>query len=76
MCRRAGFAPADMALEHIAFGTMMGDDGKPFKTRSGGVVKLADLLDEADERAYTLVSQKNPELPEDKKRDTSRTWSG
>lgn len=68
ICRRAGFAPAGMALEHIAFGTMMGDDGKPFKTRSGGVVKLADLLDEADERAYALVSQKNPELPEEKKR--------
>lgn len=68
ICRRAGFAPIEMALEHIAFGTMMGDDGKPFKTRSGDVVKLADLLAEAEERAYVLVSQKNPDLAEDKKR--------
>lgn len=68
ICRRAGFAPEDMALEHIAFGTMMGDDGKPFKTRSGDVVKLADLLVEADERAYALVSQKNPDLSEEKKK--------
>lgn len=68
ICRRAGFAPVGMLLEHIAFGTMMGDDGKPFKTRSGEVVKLADLLVEAEERAYLLVGQKNPALSEEKKR--------
>ena len=69
ICRRAGFAPPQMSLEHIAFGTMMGDDGKPFKTRSGDVVKLADLLGEAEERAYALVSQKNPDLSEEKKKN-------
>lgn len=68
ICRRAGFAPEDMRLEHIAFGTMMGDDGKPFKTRSGGVVKLVELLHEAEERALALVEQKNPELDADTRR--------
>lgn len=61
-CRKAGFAPASVVLEHIAFGTMMGDDGKPFKTRSGGTVKLIELLDEAEERALKLVGEKNPGL--------------
>lgn len=68
ICRRAGFAPESMQLEHVAFGTMMGDDGKPFKTRDGGVVKLVELLQEAEERAYALVGQKNPELDESSKR--------
>jgi arginyl-tRNA synthetase len=58
----------DASLEHAAFGTMLGEDGKPFKTRAGGVVKLADLLDEAEERAMKLVSEKNPELPEDQRK--------
>ena len=57
--RLAGFAPESVVLEHIAFGTMMGADGKPFKTRTGGTVKLMDLLDEAEKRAKTLVSEKN-----------------
>ena len=57
--RRAEFVPATMQLQHLAFGTMMGADGKPFKTRSGGTVKLADLLNEAIERATVLVAEKN-----------------
>ncbi|HEY9103932.1 arginine--tRNA ligase [Chitinimonas sp.] len=62
--RKAGFAPASMQLEHVAHGTIMGPDGKPLKTRSGDTVKLVDLLDEAIERAYKLVSEKNPEQDE------------
>jgi arginyl-tRNA synthetase len=50
----------------------LGDDGKPFKTRSGETVKLADLLDEAEERAFTVVSQKSPELPEPQRREIAR----
>ncbi|WP_273432491.1 arginine--tRNA ligase [Chitinibacter tainanensis] len=72
LSRKAGFAPADMALEHVAFGTMMGEDGKPFKTRAGDTVKLVELLDEAIERAYTLVSQKNPDLAEDTRRSIAK----
>ncbi|MBE3100425.1 MAG: arginine--tRNA ligase [Planctomycetes bacterium] len=59
--RRAGFAKPETVLEHIAFGTMMGADGKPFKTREGGTVKLMDLLDETEKRALDLVTQKNAE---------------
>ena len=54
---KAGFASDKTSLEHHAFGTMMGSDGKPFKTRSGGTVKLAELLDEAIERAEKIVAQ-------------------
>ena len=68
VARRAGFVPAGMDLEHMGFGTMNGADGKPFKTRDGGTVKLIDLLNEAEERAYTLVKAKNPELGEDELR--------
>ena len=64
VARRAGFISNGMHTEHMGFGTMNGADGKPFKTRSGGTVKLVDLLDEAEDRAYTLVKEKNPELPE------------
>jgi arginyl-tRNA synthetase len=59
--RAAGFAPPGVALEHVAFGTMMGADGKPFKTREGGTVKLMALLDEAEKRALDLVTRKNAE---------------
>jgi arginyl-tRNA synthetase len=62
-----------MSLEHMAFGTMLGEDGKPFKTRTGGTVKLADLLVEAKERAYQLVSAKSPELSEDERREIAHT---
>ncbi|MDG9886465.1 arginine--tRNA ligase [Pseudomonas sp. GD04058] len=68
VARRAGFITHPMQTEHMGFGTMNGADGRPFKTRDGGTVKLIDLLTEAKERAYTLVKEKNPELPEDELR--------
>ena len=60
--RKAGWLPENVSAEFIGFGTMMGKDGRPFKTRSGDTVKLVDLLDEAVERATKLVRDKNPEL--------------
>jgi arginyl-tRNA synthetase len=63
--RKAGYVPDSVPLEHHMFGMMLGKDGKPFKTRAGGTVKLADLLDEALERARRLVSEKNPDMPAD-----------
>ncbi|QZY91868.1 arginine--tRNA ligase [Pantoea dispersa] len=60
--RKAGYVPESVPLEHHAFGMMLGKDGRPFKTRSGGTIKLSDLLDEAVERAHALVSEKNPEM--------------
>lgn len=59
-------------LEHIWFGTILGADGKPFKARSGETVKLRDLLDEAEERAYALVTEKSPEVDERTRRDIAR----
>ncbi|ROL77259.1 arginine--tRNA ligase [Pseudomonas vranovensis] len=64
VARRAGFVGHPMQMEHMGFGTMNGADGRPFKTRDGGTVKLIDLLTEAKERAYALVKEKNPELAE------------
>ncbi|WP_434939732.1 arginine--tRNA ligase [Shewanella sp. HL-SH8] len=64
LARLAKFVRTDMTLEHTGFGTMNGEDGRPFKTRSGGVVKLVDLLDEANVRALDLVRSKNPDMDE------------
>jgi len=55
-------------LEHVDFGTVLGEDGKPLKTRSGDHVKLTDLLDEAAQRAFALVTAKSPEFPEAERR--------
>ena len=67
--RKAGYVPDSFQLEHKNFGMMLGKDGKPFKTRSGDSVKLADLLDEAIERAGVLISQKSTALSEQEKAD-------
>lgn len=72
VARRAGFVHAGMELEHMGFGTMNGADGRPFKTRDGGTVKLIDLLDEAESRAYELVKAKNPELDDAELRQIAR----
>jgi arginyl-tRNA synthetase len=60
--RQAGFATEHCSLEHHAFGTMMGEDGKPFKTRSGETIKLSALLDEAVVRAGQLLADKESDL--------------
>ncbi|HHF6298126.1 TPA: arginine--tRNA ligase [Haemophilus influenzae] len=65
--RKAGYVPDNFSLEHKNFGMMLGKDGKPFKTRTGGTVKLADLLDEAIERATVLINEKNTNLSNDEK---------
>lgn len=63
--RKAGYIPESMTLEHHMFGMMLGKDGKPFKTRAGGTIRLSDLLDEAVERAEKLIREKNSNMPED-----------
>ncbi|WP_281212713.1 arginine--tRNA ligase [Shewanella insulae] len=65
LARTANFVRPEMSLEHMGFGTMNGEDGRPFKTRSGGVVKLVDLLSEAETRALELVRSKNPDMDEE-----------
>jgi arginyl-tRNA synthetase len=64
--------PSTVKLAHVWFGSILGEDGTPFKTRSGETVKLADLLDEAEERALKIVSEKNLDLPEAQRRDIAR----
>lgn len=73
LARKARLVPPDCMLEHIAFGTMLGKDGKPFKTRTGDTVKLEALLDEAIERAAKIVTLKSPELSESDKEQIART---
>jgi len=63
---------ARMRLAHVWFGSILGEDNKPFKTRSGDTVKLANLLDEAEERAFKAVSEKNPDLAEADRREVAR----
>ena len=62
--RKAGYIPQRVTTEHHAFGMMLGKDGKPFKTRAGGTIKLVNLLEEAHQRAEQLIRQKNPDLDE------------
>jgi arginyl-tRNA synthetase len=51
---------------------ILGKDNRPFKTRSGGTVKLVDVLNEAEQRAAAIIEQKNPELPGDEKQRVAR----
>ncbi len=72
VARAAGFVPEGVSLEHVPFGTMMGKNNRPFKTREGGTVKLMDLLDEAERRTLELVNSKNPDLPDEQKLDIAK----
>jgi arginyl-tRNA synthetase len=65
-------ADPNVSLEHVPFGSILGEDNKPLKTRSGENVKLAELLKEAVERAYNVVNEKNPKLSEEQKKDVAR----
>jgi len=65
-------AAKKVKMVHVGFGKILGDDGKPFKTRSGDTVKLGDLLDETEERALKVVVEKNPELSESQQREIAR----
>jgi arginyl-tRNA synthetase len=55
-------------LHHVTFGAVTGEDGKALKTRSGDVIRLKALLDEAVDRAFAIVSEKNADLPEAERR--------
>lgn len=60
--RRAGWLTDGVEAEHVPYGTVLGPDGRPFKTRAGGTVRLMDLLDAAVDRARAVVAEKNPDL--------------
>ncbi|MFI4854785.1 MAG: arginine--tRNA ligase [Phycisphaerales bacterium JB065] len=74
--KKAGYAKrvrgeGDAELFHAAFGTVLGEDNRPFKTRSGENVKLSDLLDEAIARADKAVAEKNPSLSDAERREVA-----
>ena len=60
--RRAGWLPATVIVEHVPFGTVLGADGRPFKTRSGATIRLISLLNQAVDRAAVVIAAKNPDL--------------
>lgn len=66
--REAGWATDTVRLDHVAFGSILGKDHRPFKTREGGTVKLSDVIDEAEERAARILEQKNPDSPDENRR--------
>ncbi len=70
--RLAKITDVDVLLEHHPFGKILDKDGRPFKTRSGDNVLLRDLLDQAIERATTLIHDKNPELDSDQREVVAR----
>ncbi len=63
--RRTGWLTDQIDVTHVAFGTVLGPDGRPFKTRSGDTVKLMDLLDAAVDKARVTVAEKTHDLTED-----------
>ncbi|KEY91113.1 arginyl-tRNA synthetase [Candidatus Photodesmus blepharus] len=73
IARKAGYIPENVSLEHHAFGMMLGENGRPFKTRLGNVIHLTDLLDEAQERAIKIVELKNPKLSLKEKENIAST---
>ena len=62
----------EMELEHVGFGSVLGTDGKPLKSRSGDLIKLAALLDEAEERTAALIAQEGIEVERDRKAELVR----
>ncbi len=64
VAKAAGWLAEPARAEHVAFGSILGPDKKMFKTRAGGTVKLAELIDEAVQRAAAAVKEKNPALPD------------
>ena len=72
VAKKAGWVGDDVELSHVMFGSVLGEDGTPLKTRSGENVKLKELLDEAVERAMSVVEEKNPELSQDEKESIAK----
>ncbi len=68
VAEKAGWLTPPARATHVAFGSILGPDKKMFKTREGGTVKLADLLDEAVSRAHAIIVEKNPETLDDEAR--------
>ena len=70
--RKAGLLRDETSYEFCPFGTMMGEDGKPFKTRTGGTVKLADLLEESITRAAAKLAERESDLSDEERSEIAR----
>lgn len=70
--KAAGYLTQSKVFKHLPFGVILKDDGTPFKTRDGADVKLIDVIDEAIERAFQLVTSKNPDLDETIRQNISK----
>jgi arginyl-tRNA synthetase len=73
VARMTGWVPENVELVHVTFGSVLGENGKPLKTREGENVKLKELLDEAVERASKIVNEKNPELSDEQKNEIAKS---
>lgn len=73
--RKQGWGNPSVQLEHASFGSILGPDRKPFKTRSGETIKLVDLLNEAEQRAAAILAEKKSELPVDLQKTIVHTIS-
>jgi arginyl-tRNA synthetase len=72
VARAAGWMPEGAEMVHVAFGSVLGSDRKMLKSRAGDTVKLAALLNEAIDRADKAITEKNPSMPEDQRRDAAQ----
>ncbi len=72
LCRKAGYASKNTSLEHLGFGMVLGKDGRPYKSRDGGVTKLADLLDESERRAAELIAAKGTDFNAEEQANVAR----
>jgi len=72
MLRQAGWVGDDVRLDFVGFGSVLGEDGKMFKTRSGDTVRLVELVDEAEQRAAAVIAEKNPDLTADQRAAAAR----
>jgi len=71
--RQAGWTTEKVRWDHVPFGSILGPDRKPFKTREGGTVRLVDVLDEAESRARAVIAEKrNPDLDEQQAKEVAR----
>ena len=70
--RQAGWVPDAVTLEHVPFGSVLGENNRPLKTRSGENIRLKELLDEAEKRALKVVQEKNPDLDEQQKAEIAQ----
>lgn len=65
--KKAGYFPSDrdVRIDHVPFGLVLGEDGKKFRSRSGDVVRLVELLDEAKQRCTSTIKERRPDISDE-----------